>query len=86
MEIQAILSRDPEGHTQAKQGFRRLREYLRLYRQRLYLIPKGQQAQADGDSDLQGGMDFMEYKTLRARHRGVQSVVAEHQRESEDMY
>ena len=77
------MYRDPSGgkhHTK----FRRLTEYLRLYKQRLYVVPKHQLTDANEDSK---GLDFESFKNLRQRNDlNILDVVKEHQIESEMLY
>lgn len=82
-DVQLLMYRDPSGgkhHTQ----FRRLTEYLRLYKQRLYVVPKHQLTDANEDAK---GMDFESFKNLRQRNDlNILDVVKEHQIESEMLY
>jgi hypothetical protein len=51
---------------ETRTNFRRLREYLRLYKQRLYCVPRHLLHDQDMDSK---GLDFNLYSELRNKHK-----------------
>ena len=58
--------------------FRNLREYLRLYKQRLFLVPRHQIFEEDLDSN---GLDYNLYKDISKR--GIDMVTVEKEQQIE---
>jgi len=69
---------------QSRSDFRRLREYLRLSKQRLYCVPRHLLHDPDNDSK---GLDFNIYAELRLRHKhDLKGFLSQHQAESGALY
>lgn len=68
-----------------QEDYTKLREYVRLYKMRLYLVPKHQ---IFNEQKEETGLDFHTYSDLKKRHgdENVLEVVKEHQKESEELY
>eukprot|EP00347_Sterkiella_histriomuscorum_P020070 403339213 len=63
--------------------YQKLREYLRLYKQRLYLVPKHQIMEEDKDMH---GLDYTSYKALQGSGMNILEVVNKHRQQSEELY
>ncbi|CDW78398.1 UNKNOWN [Stylonychia lemnae] len=63
--------------------YQKLREYLRLNKQRLYLIPKHQIFEPDGDSN---GLDFQTFKQIRYQDKDVKKIIIQHEEESQKLF
>ncbi|CDW73078.1 UNKNOWN [Stylonychia lemnae] len=62
--------------------YQKLREYLRLYKQRLYLVPKHQIM--DDDKDMRG-LDYNSYKDLQSKNMDIVEIVQQHKDESDEL-
>lgn len=61
-----------------------MREYLRLYKQRLYCVPRHLLHDQDNDSK---GLDFNIYAELRTRHKhNLKGFLSQHEVESSALY
>lgn len=69
---------DGKGEKDTHNQFKKLREYFRLYKERLYLVPRHLILEEDLDSK---GLDYHTYKDLKARNCNLLDIVREHEKD-----
>ena len=62
--------------------YQKLREYLRLYKKRLYLVPRHQIFEDDKDMR---GFDYHTYKDLQEKNTNIIEVAIDQQQETIDL-
>jgi hypothetical protein len=78
------LTKSSKKEGEQRNHFRRLKEYIRLYKQRLYLVSKHQLLDVSSKQEEISGMDYTTFADLRQR-RTLTELAQEHQEESDAM-